>query len=119
MLKAITKIVLVLCLLSTCVMLYNLGINSVLFMVIFSLWMILPYFTMTILLLTKLIPVKNVNILSAGVGLASIGGVIMFVDVMYLHPDPQGAIAVALIPVLQMFLLFVWNIVFKNLTSDT
>lgn len=67
----------------------------------FAVWLVLPYAIMSavlILLRRKGITSAHWHAVAA---LVSIGGILFMTDVIFWHPDAQGAIAVLMIPILQ------------------
>jgi len=69
--------------------------------VFFAIWLILPYVAMIAALI--LLHLKNKALLHcyASTVIVTTGGILFLSDIIYWHPDPQGAIAVILIPMLQ------------------
>lgn len=67
----------------------------------FSLWLVLPYAIMGAALISlryKGIDSVHWHVVAA---LVSIGGILFMADVLFWHPDAQGAIAVLMTPILQ------------------
>jgi len=69
--------------------------------VFFAVWLILPYVAMIAALI--LLHLKNKELLHcyASAVIVTTGGILFLSDIIYWHPDPQGAIAVLMIPMLQ------------------
>lgn len=67
----------------------------------YAVWLILPYVvigTALILLWHKRIASVHWHILAV---MVSVGGIVFLTDVIFWHPDAQGAIAVLMTPILQ------------------
>lgn len=69
--------------------------------VFLSIWLSVPYAAMAALLLYLQRGEMSLLPWCVAVVSVAIGGIYVLVDVIYLHPDAQGAIAVVLTPVLQ------------------
>lgn len=69
--------------------------------VFFTFWLVLPYVIMSALLI--LLGRKRTSLVHWHVVavLVSLGGIIFLMDVIFWHPDAQGAIAVLMTPILQ------------------
>lgn len=68
----------------------------------FTVWLVLPYAAMGAALV--LLHRKGSTALGPGyaaAGSVSVGGIAFLADVVFWHPDPQGALAVLMIPLLQ------------------
>ena len=86
--------------------------------VFFAFWLVLPHVVMsTALLLLWRKRAASVHWHVVAV-LVSIGGIVFLADVIFWHPDAQGAIAVIMTPILQgaalAFLIPVASWVFRN-----
>ena len=72
---------------------------------LFAVWLVLPYVAMS----AALIMFSRKQDASAHrpvvAVLVSIGGIVFLLDVIFWHPDAQGAIAVLMTPILQAFAL--------------
>jgi len=69
--------------------------TSILAFVIFATWSCAPFITTFILSLTH----KNIIGIGVAVYLSLLIGAVLFFDVKYWHPDPQGGIAVLMLPI--------------------
>ncbi len=70
----------------------------------FLIWAISPY--IFIVLMTKYSTKYTATLVVIGISsVLSIGGVFMLIDAMYVHPDPQGALAFVVIPIYQWGIL--------------
>jgi len=78
------------------------GVNSVIAMVLILSWMLVPYIVLAYILRSGSESVRKAVLNCGTVFLISAGGMYMLVDVMFIHPDPQGAIAVLMVPLLQL-----------------
>ncbi len=69
--------------------------------VFLSIWLLLPYFVLAMALRIKTYPVRAIagNLLVTF--LVVVGGLLFLTDVIFLHPDPQGGIAVLFTPIYQ------------------
>ena len=67
----------------------------------FSVWLLLPYVAMIGALISLHRQGKAALHFHAATVIVSAGGILLLTDIIYWHPDPQGAIAVIMIPMLQ------------------
>jgi hypothetical protein len=74
-------------------------------------WVISPYLIAGGYLLLYSQKIQENNVLLSAISFASIGGIVMLIDVRYIHPDPQGFIGVMMIPVLQFAAFGLCNII--------
>ena len=75
--------------------------SSVMAFTLFAAWLVLPYLVMAAVLIKsgqKGTPSPHWHVLAIG---ASMVGIVFLIDVIFLHPDAQGAIAVAMTPLIQ------------------
>ena len=75
--------------------------SSVMAFTVFAAWLVLPYLVMAAVLIKsgqKGTPSPRWHVLAIG---ASMVGIVFLIDVIFLHPDAQGAIAVAMTPLIQ------------------
>ncbi len=71
----------------------------------FALWAILPYL-MTFFLVKRAFKSQiHKLIVMIGALIISIGGVALYVEAVWLHPDPQGALAFIAVPLYQWIVL--------------
>ena len=66
-----------------------------------AIWIIVPYAALAVLLLALQRRGQPVLPWCVAAGVVALGGLAVLVDVIYWHPDAQGAIGVVLTPVLQ------------------
>lgn len=72
----------------------------------FLIWAISPYL-FTAWLVKLSIQYKTVIIVFGTSLILAIGGIYLFIDAMYVHPDPQGALVFVVIPMYQWAILFI------------
>lgn len=80
---------------------YALKPSSTTAMVFFSLWLLIPHVIMSIILVLWRNKRLTLHLWYAVVIIVSVGGILMLSDVIFWHPDAQGAIAVVMVPLLQ------------------
>jgi len=72
----------------------------------FLLWAISPYLYASFMM-KRSIDGRAIKILFVLSLILTIGGIYLLLDAMYIHPDPQGALAFVVIPIYQWFVLLV------------
>jgi hypothetical protein len=74
----------------------------------FAVWTTLPYL-MTLFIAPKAAPFRVGNLIDIIVTLIiTVGGVALYVDAAFLHPDPQGALVLIAVPLYQWIILAFW-----------
>jgi hypothetical protein len=74
----------------------------------FAVWTTLPYF-MTLFIALKTSRVRVGKLIDIIVTLIiTVGGVALYVDAAFLHPDPQGALVLIAVPLYQWIILALW-----------
>lgn len=85
--------------------------NSTSALVFFSLWLALPYIIMSAVLAIMQRRRKLTIHYLLIVFIVVIGGMLMLADIIFWHPDAQGAIAVLMVPIVQAgVLICLWPI---------
>lgn len=69
--------------------------------VFFAVWLLLPYVAMSAVLISLHRQGKAALHYHAATVIVTAGGMLLLADIIYWHPDPQGAIAVLMLPILQ------------------
>jgi uncharacterized membrane protein len=92
--------------------------------VFFVVWLILPYVAMIATLISSRRKDKAALHWHAATVIVSVGGMLLLAETIYWHPDPQGAIAVMMLPILQsiafavLLPIFSWIFKIKNTRSN-
>lgn len=69
--------------------------------VFFLVWLLLPYVAIIAVLISLHRQGKAALHCHAATFIVTAGGMLLLADIIYWHPDPQGAIAVLMLPILQ------------------
>ncbi|MBL0226351.1 MAG: hypothetical protein IPQ16_12535 [Geobacteraceae bacterium] len=82
--------------------------------VFFVVWLLLPYVAMISVLISLHRKDKAALHCYAATFIVTAGGMLLLADTIFWHPDPQGAIAVLMLPILQgiafavLLPIFIW-----------
>ena len=71
----------------------------------FAVWVILPYLMLLFLARKAFASQTNNYVVIIGALVISLGGVALYVDAAWLHPDPQGALVFIAVPLYQWIIL--------------
>jgi hypothetical protein len=80
-------------------------------------WQLAPYIVMGYLLKEHSDSRNKSLMLCVAIVIASFLGIYCSIDIIYLHPDPQGGIALFILPVIQLIAYGVFNMIYLGVKN--
>jgi len=77
-------------------------------------WLSFPYIVMLQFFKKQIIPVQKIYLDYIAICIVSATGLLMFMDIRFVHPDPQGPIAIQIIPIIQFGIYGLLSIVINK-----
>ena len=99
--KIIGYAVLIVASVATAILTVKSEINNQIAMIVFLLWGLIPYIILGYVLKNISELSKNSTLSLIAIMAISLAGLYAMVDIMFIHPDPQGGLALLMVPLFQ------------------